>query len=213
MDFWLVTTEYPPFFGGGIATYCIHTAQMLAEAGHAVTIIVGDSSLQSRERVEMNGPVRVVRFKAGNSDPTLLFVFGYMIVDGVNKARKNSPVSSKAVVPSPSPSEPVAPKRPELSFEKELQWELNVIAIRKLRASMKNPSSFTREEALQMDDSTLMPQLSRYKLFQRDRGRGQAVITGHATCTSDDRERFALRWNSRCANKAGIVITHIRHAL
>jgi glycosyltransferase involved in cell wall biosynthesis len=66
MNYWLVTTEYPPFFGGGIATYCVHSARMLSEAGHTVTVIVGDRSLPSRERVEQSEGIRIVRFKAGD---------------------------------------------------------------------------------------------------------------------------------------------------
>jgi glycogen synthase len=66
MNLWLVTTEYPPLFGGGIATYCIHTAAMMAEAGHSVTVIAEDKSLPERTRVGLDGPVRVVRFKSGD---------------------------------------------------------------------------------------------------------------------------------------------------
>ena len=33
LKYWLLTTEYPPFFGGGIGTYCAITAKMLAEEG------------------------------------------------------------------------------------------------------------------------------------------------------------------------------------
>jgi glycosyltransferase involved in cell wall biosynthesis len=66
MKFWLVTTEYPPFFGGGIATYCVHTAAMMSEAGHSVTVIAEDKSLPERMRVGVEGGIRVVRFKSGD---------------------------------------------------------------------------------------------------------------------------------------------------
>lgn len=35
----LVTVEYPPLFGGGIATYAYHAARVLGEAGHRVTVL------------------------------------------------------------------------------------------------------------------------------------------------------------------------------
>ena len=39
MNYWLLTTEFPPFYGGGIATYCKNTAEMLAQQGYSVTVI------------------------------------------------------------------------------------------------------------------------------------------------------------------------------
>jgi len=66
MKYWLLTTEYPPQFGGGIATYCLHTARMLAEAGHEVTVITPDDSLREPRRTENSEPrLRVVRFLPG----------------------------------------------------------------------------------------------------------------------------------------------------
>ncbi|GAB3526268.1 hypothetical protein GCM10027443_01280 [Pontibacter brevis] len=65
MKYWLLTTEYPPFFGGGISTYCFYTAKMLAENGHQVTVFINDSSI-STLKVEQQPGIRVVRF-----NPTL----------------------------------------------------------------------------------------------------------------------------------------------
>src|ERR1700722_9723030 len=39
MKIWLLTSEFPPDFGGGISTYCLETAQMLSHFGHSVTVI------------------------------------------------------------------------------------------------------------------------------------------------------------------------------
>lgn len=39
MNIWLLTTEYPPDYGGGIGTYTAHAATMLAQAGHRVTVL------------------------------------------------------------------------------------------------------------------------------------------------------------------------------
>lgn len=40
MNYWLVTTEYPPQSGGGISTYCYHTGRMLCQFGHKVYIFI-----------------------------------------------------------------------------------------------------------------------------------------------------------------------------
>jgi glycosyltransferase involved in cell wall biosynthesis len=42
MVIWLLTSEFPPDFGGGISTYCIETAQMLSSYGCVVTVITQD---------------------------------------------------------------------------------------------------------------------------------------------------------------------------
>lgn len=39
MIIWLLTSEFPPEFGGGISTYCLETAQMLSSYGHDVTVL------------------------------------------------------------------------------------------------------------------------------------------------------------------------------
>jgi hypothetical protein len=54
MKIWLLTTEYPPVFGGGIATYCIHTARMLTLHSHEITVFVSDPSIQE----ELTCPLR-----------------------------------------------------------------------------------------------------------------------------------------------------------
>lgn len=72
MNYWLMTTEYPPFFGGGISTYCFYTAKMFAKNGHQVTVFVNDSSISSL-RVEQQQSVRIVRF-----NPTLSASSSYL---------------------------------------------------------------------------------------------------------------------------------------
>ena len=63
MRLWLLTTEYPPQFGGGIGTYCLHTAQMFAEQGHQVTVVTSEPSLSLDRTIESAGNLRVLRFK------------------------------------------------------------------------------------------------------------------------------------------------------
>lgn len=61
MRYWLLTTEYPPFFGGGISTYCYFTAHMLAQKGHAISVFINDAAITDIEISEKEG-IRVVRF-------------------------------------------------------------------------------------------------------------------------------------------------------
>ncbi len=63
MKIWLLTTEFPPFFGGGIGTYCCQTCDMLTSRGHQVTVFVGDNTLKEQESVTCSHGARLVRFK------------------------------------------------------------------------------------------------------------------------------------------------------
>ncbi|MEW6503875.1 MAG: glycosyltransferase [Chloroflexota bacterium] len=63
MNLWLLTGEYPPEYGGGIATYAFHTARMLTGRGHAVTVFAGSEAHPAGERSEaVENGIRVVRF-------------------------------------------------------------------------------------------------------------------------------------------------------
>jgi glycosyltransferase involved in cell wall biosynthesis len=61
LRYWLLTTEYPPFFGGGISTYCKQTATLFSEAGHEVSIFMphyeASDVLETKE-----GSIRIIRF-------------------------------------------------------------------------------------------------------------------------------------------------------
>jgi len=59
---WLLTTEYPPYFGGGIATYAGIITQEWARLGHTVTVIVRDPELKAPQQVAWQDAVRVIRF-------------------------------------------------------------------------------------------------------------------------------------------------------
>ncbi|WP_255748634.1 glycosyltransferase [Pontibacter liquoris] len=61
MKYWLLTTEYPPFYGGGISTYCLNTAKMMSREGHDVSIFINDSSV-SDIVTEITDDGRVIRF-------------------------------------------------------------------------------------------------------------------------------------------------------
>ncbi len=59
MKIWLLTNEYPPFFGGGMATYVKAAAEMLAAAGQDVTVFIQDDHAESIENIQ---GIRIVRF-------------------------------------------------------------------------------------------------------------------------------------------------------
>src|SRR6266700_1503800 len=61
LTYWIITTEYRPLYGGGIGTYCYHTARMLSNQGHKVTVFIYDLSLSKDTITEDNG-IRIVRF-------------------------------------------------------------------------------------------------------------------------------------------------------
>ena len=61
VKYWLLTTEFPPFFGGGISTYCRETVSLLKERGYAVTVFLPDKTVQGLVTT-MEQEVRVIRF-------------------------------------------------------------------------------------------------------------------------------------------------------
>lgn len=61
MTIWLLTTEYPPFYGGGISTYCQNTVRALKEAEAKMTVFLCDKNITGTSISEDNG-VRLVRF-------------------------------------------------------------------------------------------------------------------------------------------------------
>lgn len=64
--YFLLTTEFPPFYGGGISTYAFHTAQMLSKRNIEVTVFVPDGDLEKDLIIDEKGKIRVVRFRLGN---------------------------------------------------------------------------------------------------------------------------------------------------
>lgn len=67
MKYWILTTEYPPFFGGGISTYCLHTGSMLAQKGHTVTFFVNDNTVKEI-KIEQHAAIRIIRFNPSRTN-------------------------------------------------------------------------------------------------------------------------------------------------
>jgi len=61
MIIWLLTSEFPPDFGGGISTYCLETAQMFSSFGLKVTVITQDFGISETIHTQQNG-YRIIRF-------------------------------------------------------------------------------------------------------------------------------------------------------
>jgi len=67
LKYWLLTTEYPPFFGGGIGTYCAITAKMFSEKGHLVTVFVSDAAVSDIQEENKDG-IRIIRFNTSRTN-------------------------------------------------------------------------------------------------------------------------------------------------
>lgn len=59
--YWILTTEYPPDYGGGIGTYVYNTAKMLGSNCWDVTIFLYNNSLR-KDRVSVTNKIRLIEF-------------------------------------------------------------------------------------------------------------------------------------------------------
>ncbi|AEW01799.1 hypothetical protein A4D02_07290 [Niastella koreensis] len=75
MNYWLLTTEYPPFHGGGISTYCYHTACMLVEQHINITTFVPDDSVSDFKITNTPEGNRIIHFNTNRSNSA--GYFGY----------------------------------------------------------------------------------------------------------------------------------------
>ncbi|MBC5992312.1 glycosyltransferase [Pontibacter cellulosilyticus] len=78
INYWLLTTELPPQFGGGIGTYCKHWSQVLKLNGNNVTIFLPNRYVQSYA-VEDRFGVRVIEFSPYFSDTSSYLGYETMI--------------------------------------------------------------------------------------------------------------------------------------
>ena len=75
MNYWLLTTEYPPFHGGGISTYCYHTACMLVEQNIKITTFVPDDSVTDYKITNTPEGNRIIHFNTNRTNSA--GYFGY----------------------------------------------------------------------------------------------------------------------------------------
>lgn len=96
MKYWLLTTEFPPIHGGGISTYCWHTAKMLSNNGYNVTVFLNDYSIEKIQREQPIPNVNLIRFnpkhvKIGEAlgpDVRLSLEFSYIVEQEIIKSGK-----------------------------------------------------------------------------------------------------------------------------
>ena len=62
MKYWLLTTEYPPFIGGGIGTYCKETAIALSRKGVEVQVFVPSHDTNFYTIQQENECLNIIRF-------------------------------------------------------------------------------------------------------------------------------------------------------
>src|ERR1700757_3094661 len=92
MIIWLLTSEFPPDFGGGISTYCLETAQMFASFGHKVIVITQDFKT-NEITYSQKDKYRIVRFNPSkyytNSflgyEANLSYAFAQVVKELINK--------------------------------------------------------------------------------------------------------------------------------
>ena len=62
MKYWILTTEYPPDYGGGIGTYVFYTARMLSRQNHSVSVFICNQSNPTKDIVLVEDSIRIVKF-------------------------------------------------------------------------------------------------------------------------------------------------------
>lgn len=67
MKYWILTTEYPPFHGGGISTYCYHSARMMVDLDISVTTFVPDDTVTDYQETDTPEGNRIIRFNTNRS--------------------------------------------------------------------------------------------------------------------------------------------------
>lgn len=67
LKYWLCTTEFPPIHGGGISTYCDHTAKMLKAKGHEVSVFIYEHGVDGIVKETNEGGIRLIKFDPDQS--------------------------------------------------------------------------------------------------------------------------------------------------
>jgi glycosyltransferase involved in cell wall biosynthesis len=92
MIYWLLTSEFPPLYGGGISTYSVETAKMFSAKGDTVTVFTPNYSI-GKLKIEQNNKFRVVFFNPDNYYTTsflgfeanLSFAFSQVVKEVIEK--------------------------------------------------------------------------------------------------------------------------------
>lgn len=101
------------------------------------------------------------------------------------------------------PPPPKSPEQVKAEAEAEKVFQADVIRIKVLKASLKNPASFELVSAVRLANGTLCVEYRGTNSFN--------AITTESVAIVGPTERGA--WNKHCAGKSGSDVSHIRHAL
>jgi len=102
MKYWLLTTEFPPFYGGGISTYCGQTCTMLSGAGNQVTVFLPHYESE-KILITWEKEIRVIRFNPSISptskflgyEANLSFVFAEEVIRVITEEGKPDVIESQ----------------------------------------------------------------------------------------------------------------------
>ncbi len=96
--------------------------------------------------------------------------------------------------------------------EEDARWTREVVSLRVLRKSMKNPDSFKLEDAIRMASGALCVTYRATNSFNAIVP-GRAVVLKDRIATSDDGDKFPVTWNRHCGGKSGEDVSYIRRAI
>lgn len=108
MKYWILTTEYPPLYGGGIGTYCYHTARMLTQKGHAVTVFISDDGV-TNYTIDHQESIRIIRFNTNRSNmgkylgyvPRLSYEFAMIVREFIGQEDRPDCIESQEYLAIP----------------------------------------------------------------------------------------------------------------
>lgn len=142
----------------------------------------------------------------------LLVIFGYAYFQKpAEQPKEPQKVASVAPVLTEEEQAAAAKKKAE-EAKREAEYQMNISAVRQVKAAMKNPDSFKLEEAIRMDDGTLCISYRGTNSFNAIVP-GQAVITKTRIFTSDSSDTFSTNWRRYCQGKSGQNVISIRWSL
>jgi hypothetical protein len=158
-----------------------------------------------------------------------VFVVGVIVaVSLLRKEEPSEPTAPPATFTSqqqedqkPAEAKPVAltaeeqaekAKQEAKKAAEQQQWLRDVVLVRAVRDSIKNPASFQLEEIHRMDDGTTLCLTYRATNSFNAVIPGRTVITNNKAASSGE-EGFAPLWNKLCSGKMGTDISYIRHAI
>lgn len=96
------------------------------------------------------------------------------------------------------------PEQIEMSKKEEAAFQMDVLKVRALRESMKNPASFELVSALRIDGTSVLC------VTYRGTNSFNAITTEHQAISRD--LKF-INWSKNCAGKSGEDMKRIKHGL